>query len=50
MNRVYLRALEPDDFKISVNWRNDDVIVRLLGGGVNTSFPMRKSVNGCRMP
>lgn len=33
MNRVYLRALEPDDFKISVNWRNDDVIVRLLGGG-----------------
>lgn len=33
MNRVYLRALEPDDYKISVNWRNDDVIARLLGGG-----------------
>lgn len=49
MNRVYLRALEPDDYKTSVNWRNDDTITSRLGG-VNTSFPMRQSVNGCRMP
>lgn len=39
-NKVYLRALEPDDYKTSVNWRNDDVINNLLGGGVNTLFPM----------
>ena len=33
MSRVYLRALEPDDYKISVNWRNDDDITSKLGGG-----------------
>lgn len=33
MSRVYLRALEPDDYKISVNWRNDDTITNRLGGG-----------------
>ena len=32
MNRVYLRALEPDDYKTSVNWRNDDFITSRLGG------------------
>ena len=32
MSRVYLRALEPDDYKISVNWRNDDDITSKLGG------------------
>lgn len=32
MSRVYLRALEPDDYKTSVNWRNDDSITSLLGG------------------
>lgn len=31
--RVYLRALEPDDYKTSVHWRNDDIITNLLGGG-----------------
>jgi len=40
MNRVYLRALEPDDYKTSVNWRNDDFITSRLGG-VNTLFQMR---------
>ena len=30
--RVYLRSLEPDDYKVSVNWRNDDTITSLLGG------------------
>lgn len=30
--RVYLRALEPDDFKISTAWRNDDEIWNQLGG------------------
>ena len=33
MNRVCLRALEPDDYKTSVNWRNDDTITSRLGGG-----------------
>ena len=33
MSRVYLRALEPDDYKTSVNWRNDDTITNRLGGG-----------------
>lgn len=40
MNRVYLRALEPEDYKTSVNWRNDDTITSRLGG-VNILFPMR---------
>lgn len=30
--RVYLRALELDDYKISVKWRNDDEIWSQLGG------------------
>lgn len=30
--RVYLRALEPDDYKTSIKWRNDDVIWEMLGG------------------
>ena len=30
--RVYLRALEPDDYKTSVRWRNDDEIWSMLGG------------------
>lgn len=32
-SRIYLRALEVDDYKISVKWRNDDNITNLLGGG-----------------
>lgn len=31
-SRIYLRALELDDYKISVKWRNDDNITNLLGG------------------
>lgn len=31
-SRVYLRALEPTDYKISINWRKDDEIWDMLGG------------------
>lgn len=31
-NRIYLRALEPDDYKTSVHWRNDEEIKEMLGG------------------
>ena len=31
-NRVYLRAFEPDDYLVSVAWRNDDEIWSQLGG------------------
>lgn len=30
--RVYLRALEPDDYKTSIKWRNNDEIWNMLGG------------------
>ena len=30
--RVYLRALEPDDYKVSIKWRNDEDISNMLGG------------------
>lgn len=30
--RVYLRALEPEDYKISVKWRNDDEINAMVSG------------------
>lgn len=30
--QVYLRALEPEDYKISVKWRNDDEINSMIGG------------------
>ncbi len=30
--RVYLRALEPDDYKTSIKWRNDDEIWNMVGG------------------
>lgn len=30
--RVYLRALEPEDYKTSISWRNDDEINSMLGG------------------
>lgn len=30
--RIYLRALEADDYKTSVNWRNDSEISNLVGG------------------
>jgi len=30
--RIYLRALEPDDYKISIKWRKDDSIWNMLGG------------------
>lgn len=31
-NRIYLRALEPEDYKISVKWRNDPEIQNMVGG------------------
>ena len=31
--RVYLRALEPDDYKTSIQWRNDADVTSQLGGG-----------------
>lgn len=31
-SRVYLRALEPEDYKTSINWRKDDEIWGMLGG------------------
>lgn len=30
--RVYLRALEPEDYKTSIRWRKDDDIWNMLGG------------------
>lgn len=30
--RVYLRALEPDDYQVSIKWRKDDAIWDMLGG------------------
>jgi len=30
--RVYLRAIEPDDYKTSIKWRNDDEIWNMVGG------------------
>ena len=30
--RVYLRALEPEDYKTSIHWRKDDEIWNMLGG------------------
>ena len=31
-SRIYLRALEPDDYKTSIKWRNDDEIWGMVGG------------------
>jgi len=31
-SRIYLRALELDDYKVSIQWRNDDEISNLVGG------------------
>lgn len=31
-HRVYLRALEPDDYKVSTAWRNDEQMSNLVGG------------------
>lgn len=30
---IYLRAFEPEDYKTTILWRNDDDIWSLLGGG-----------------
>ena len=30
--RVYLRALELEDYKVSIKWRNDDEIWNMVGG------------------
>lgn len=31
-SKVYLRALEPEDYKTTIKWRKDDVIWGMLGG------------------
>lgn len=31
-HRIYLRALEPDDYLVSVKWRNDPEIQQMIGG------------------
>lgn len=31
-NRIYLRALEPNDYKVSIKWRKDNAIWDMLGG------------------
>lgn len=31
-SRIYLRALEPEDYKTSVTWRNDPDIQNMIGG------------------
>ena len=31
-NRIYLRALEPDDYKVTVEWRKDEDIENMVGG------------------
>ena len=36
--RVYLRALEPDDYRVSIKWRKDDEIWDMLGGTKYTSY------------
>lgn len=35
VNRIYLRAFEPDDYMLINKWRNDPDIYRLLGGNFN---------------
>ncbi|MDD2228142.1 MAG: GNAT family protein [Candidatus Cloacimonetes bacterium] len=32
MSRIYLRALEPEDYTITIKWRNDEEITKALGG------------------
>lgn len=34
-NRVYLRAFEPDDYKTTIEWRNNPRITNQLGGGIS---------------
>lgn len=31
-DNLYLRALEPDDYKTTISWRNDDAIWEMVGG------------------
>ena len=31
-NRIYLRALEPADYKVTVEWRHDEEIQNIVGG------------------
>lgn len=31
-NRIYLRAFEPDDYKTTIEWRNNPLITNKLGG------------------
>lgn len=31
-SKVYLRAFEPEDYKITIKWRNNPLIINQLGG------------------
>lgn len=51
--RVYLRALEPDDYKTTIKWRNDDEIWSLVGGPkyyVSTEFEKQWVINAINNP
>lgn len=32
MSRIYLRALEPDDYQVTIKWRGDEEIQNMVGG------------------
>ena len=32
MSRIYLRALEPDDYQVTIKWRSDEEIQNMVGG------------------
>lgn len=32
MSRIYLRALELEDYQVTINWRNDEDIQNMVGG------------------
>ena len=32
MSRIYLRALEPDDYLVTIKWRSDEDIQNMVGG------------------
>ena len=51
--RVYLRALEPDDYKTTIKWRNDDEIWSMVGGPkyfVSTEFEKQWVNNAINNP
>lgn len=51
--RVYLRALEPDDYRTTVQWRNDDEIWSMVGGAkyfVSAEYEKQWIVNAINNP